>query len=107
MQGAVIAPGGIDACVSAANCSVNMDPLHPPNVNCMLLAQLTHKASSLCCVGQSSYGPCASPGLCKCCGSAANRFACTSLQRKELDFHCLELDLISMRGFVYIFMLLC
>lgn len=57
MQGAVIAPGGIDACVSAANCSVNMDPLHPPNVNCMLLAQLTHKASSLCCVGQSSYGP--------------------------------------------------
>lgn len=42
-----------------------------------------------------------------CSGSAANRFDCTQLEGKELDFHCLENDLISLGDFVYIFLLLC
>lgn len=42
-----------------------------------------------------------------CSGSAANRFDCTQLEEKELVFHCLENDLISLGDFVYFFLLLC
>lgn len=108
VQGPKTALGGADVFVSAAICSANMGCFASSVCElCGPSTDITPMASFLCCVGQPLNGPCASLGYCNCHGSAANRFAWTWLERKELDFHCLELGLISMGGFVYIFMLLC
>lgn len=108
-RGKTKAPGGADVFVSAAICSADMSCI--ASCACELCSPGTAHPHGhfilLCCTPFIWPLRLASLGYCNCDGSAANRFDCTQLQRKELDFHCLELDLISMGDSVYIFMLLC
>lgn len=109
MQGAKTALRRIDIFVSAALCSVNMGCF--VSSACELWSPGTAHPyghfTVLCCKPFIRPTCLTSHEYCNCSGSAANRFDCTQLQRKDLDFHCLELGWISRGDFVYTFMLLC